>query len=67
MLGGEAMTEQEILDKLNKIVLVDVGWEDRERIMTFNGKPIGATISRRPEIDRWWPSLKRELVQVLAG
>jgi hypothetical protein len=61
------MTEQEILDQLEKIQLRQVGWEGNEDVMTFNGEPIGATFSNRLEIDRWWPSLKRELAKFLSS
>ena len=60
------MNEQDILDVLETIELRQVGWEGSEDIMTFNGEPIGATVSGRLEIDRWWPDLKRELARTLA-
>jgi hypothetical protein len=56
-------TEREILDRLEQIELKEVGWEDGENILTFNGDPIGSTIRRNIEVNRWWPALKRELAK----
>jgi len=60
------VTKQQVLEALNQIKLSQTGWENREDVMTFNGKPIGGTISPRREIDRWWPELKQELARFLA-
>lgn len=57
--------KERILAILDTIELSQVGWEDREDIMTFNGEPIGATIYNA-EIDRWWPSLKIQLAGYIA-
>ena len=63
----EGSGRNEILDALDTIKLSQTGWDDGEDIMTFNGKPIGATLTRHREIDRWWPGLKRELADFLAA
>jgi hypothetical protein len=60
------MTQQEILAKLDTVALSTAAWEEHEDIMTFNGKPIGMTVSGRLEIHRWWPALKREIAELLA-
>jgi hypothetical protein len=59
---------EKIKDILDEIKLDIAGWERNENIVTFNGSPIGATISKnsRPEIDRWWPSLKSHIAIYLA-
>ena len=50
---------------LDSVQLSQCGWEAGEDIMTFNGKPIGMTIPRNIAIDRWWPDLKAQLVDLL--
>jgi hypothetical protein len=59
-LLGEAL--ETILDEIK---LSCEAWEDGERIMCFNGSPIGATV-RDAEVGRWWPELKPALAQFLA-
>lgn len=51
---------------LDEIKLGQTCWEGNEDVMTFNGEPIGATISRHKQIDRWWPDLKRRLASYLS-
>ena len=56
------MTTKEVLSILDKIELKQEAWGGGEHIMTFNGDPFGATISRKSmEIDRWWDGLKKEI------
>ena len=60
-------TEKEVLYLLDSIKLSQTGWEGSEDVMTFNGQPIGATVSNRGlEIDRWWPELKTTLAKQIA-
>jgi hypothetical protein len=62
LMKGGSMTEKEILAKLDAIELRQTGCED---IMTFNGTPIGMTVSKNIEIDRWWTDLKASLAHYL--
>ncbi len=60
------MEASDIRTILDTIELNQVGWEGDEDIMTFNGTPIGATLSGHRETDRWWPDLKCHIAQYLA-
>ena len=51
---------------LDEIELNQAGWEVGEDIMTFNRVPIGMTIDRHRQIDRWWPELKERIAEYLA-
>ena len=61
------VTIERILEILDEIEIAKVGWEDDDDIITFNGMPIGGTVSRRSnlELDRWWPSMKKEIAQLV--
>jgi hypothetical protein len=52
---------------LDKMDIKIAAWEADEDIMTFNGRPIGGTLSRRGglQIDRWWLSLKIEIIALV--
>jgi hypothetical protein len=55
-----------LLEILNDIELDQARWEDGEDVMLFNGEPIGMTIGRHRQIDRWWPALKIRLAELIA-
>ena len=57
---------ERIFNILSEIELNQTGWECGEDVMTFNGEPIGMTIDRHRQIDRWWPELKVRLAEYLA-
>ena len=56
-----------LLQILDEIKLSQCGWEGNEDVVTFNGEPIGATITKhRREFDRWWPDLKEHIAEYVA-
>lgn len=58
---------QAIVDKLRDAELSQCGWEGDEDIVLLNGEPVGGTITRhRCEFDRWWPTVKREILNAAA-
>ena len=62
-LEAENVALRTIVDRLKAAELGQTGWEDGEHIVTLNGKPVGATITRDGrEFDRWWPAVKRALL-----
>lgn len=62
------LTAKNIEKVLLGIKVAEEAWEADEDIVTFNGKPIGSTISRagRGIFVSCWPSLCREIAEHLA-
>ena len=59
---------QVIVDKLRSAELSQTRWEDGEDIVLLDGRPIGGTItSHSREFPRWWPSVKKALLDEAAA
>ena len=59
--------QEKILKILDNVTIAQAPWECGEDIVTLDGKPIGATITRHSrEFNRWWPEFKIELSKILA-
>ena len=63
----QLIAAQAIVGRLRTAELSQCGWEDSEDIVLLNGKPVGGTITKHSrEFNRWWPSVKDELLGIAA-
>ena len=54
---------KEIVERLKKAKLSQIGWEDGEDVVLLNGEPVGMTVTRHKiEFDRFWNSVKAKIL-----